>query len=299
MTRIIDPALAASNNVVRRVVAIGPFQHGCDMPTPITKNNVRVKGQGDRVIVLGHGFATDQRAWRFVAPAFEDHSRVVLFDHLGFGGSDIAAYDPLRHTRLEGFAQDLLDILDTLALREVVYVGHSAAGVIGLLASIAQPHRFSRLVLLGTSPRFVDEPPDYRGGFAAHEIESILDLMDRDQLGFAQTIAPLAMGDQSPPPLVDEFEQGLRRLDPVVARGFGRLAFGVDCRDRLPLVTRPVLVVQCRADSIVPVEVGRYLHAHLAGSRLVELDASGHCPHLSHPQQTLAAIAPFVEGTDA
>lgn len=249
-------------------------------------------------MVFGHGFGTDQRAWRFVAPAFASRRRVVLFDHIGSGRSDTSCYDERRHATLDGYAQDLVELLDALGLREVVYVGHSVGGVLGLLASIARPDLFARLALIGTSPRFVDDPPGYRGGFEAHEIESILDLMERDRLSFARTLAPLAMGAQSPPALVDDFSEGLMHLDPVVARRFGRLVFGLDRRDALARVTHPVLVLQCRHDRIVPCHVGHYLHEHLADSRLVELDASGHCPHLSHPEQTVAALAAFAGGVD-
>lgn len=269
------------------------------MTTAIARNNVRSWGGSGRAIVFGHGFGTDQRAWRFVTPAFEAAHQVVLFDHLGFGGSDITAYEETRHGTLDGYAQDLIDVLDALALREVVYVGHSIGGVLGLLASIARPALFRHLVLMGSSPRFVNDPPDYVGGFEAHEIEGILDLMERDQIAFAQTMAPLAMGTQGPAELVQDFSHGLQRLDPLVARRFGRLVFGLDRRAELARVTVPSLVLHCLHDSIAPIGVGRFLHQHLAGSRLLELDASGHCPHLSHPQLTIAALAEVVDAADA
>jgi sigma-B regulation protein RsbQ len=267
--------------------------------SPLEKNGVRVKGREGPALVFGNGFGTDQRAWRFVAPPFEASHRVVLFDHVGFGASDIARYDASRHSTLDGYAQDLVELIEALALRGVVYVGHSIGGVLGLLASIARPELFAQLVLLGSSPRFINDPPHYHGGFEAHEVESILALIERDQLTFAQSLAPLAMGTQSPAPLVDDFSAGLQRLDPLVARRFGRLVFGVDCRDRLAQVTVPALVLQCLHDSIAPRGVGQYLHRHLAGSTLVELDASGHCPHLSHPQQTLAVLGGLLGRPDA
>lgn len=265
---------------------------------PLEKNHVRVWGSGP-AIVFGHGFGTDQRAWRFVVPAFEAGHRIVLFDHLGFGGSSPGGYDAHRHGSLDGYALDLIELLDALALRDVVYVGHSIGGMLGLLASLERPDLFARLALIGSSPRFIDDPPDYAGGFAAHEIEDILDLMERDRLGFARTMAPLAMGPQSPAALVDDFGQGLQRMDPLVARRFGRLVFGLDRRAALPRVDRPTLVLQCLHDSIAPSDVGRYLHSRIPGSRLVELDASGHCPHLSHPQATIDALAGFIVGDDA
>lgn len=261
----------------------------------ISRNNVKISGQGSDTLVFGNGFGTDQRAWRFVAPHFGVSHRVVNFDHVGFGGSDRAAYSANRHGSLDGYALDLLDILDELGAGQVTYVGHSIAGIIGLLASIRQPQRFRRLVLIGSSPRFVNDPPDYVGGFNRDEIESILDAMERDQLAWSQTLAPIAMGGQSSDELTTEFGNGLSALDPYIARAFGRSVFLVDCRDQLPLVRVPALVAQCTQDSIVPRGVGAYLHEHLAGSSLREIDAAGHCPHLTHPEETIRVLEDYLE----
>jgi len=257
----------------------------------IHRNHVHVAGQGDEAVVFGHGFGTDQRAWRFVAPAFAATHRIVTFDHVGFGSSDRAAYAAARHGRLEGYAQDLLEVLDALDLQRCTYVGHSVGGVIGLLASISQAQRFQRLILLGTSPRFINDPPDYVGGFERSDIEGILDAMERDQLAWSDTLAPLAMGEQSPHELVHDFGNGLRALDPLIARAFGRAVFTVDVRDRMQQVTVPATIVQCTHDSIVPRSVGAWMQARLAGSTLCEIEGAGHCPHLTHPQQTIAWIA--------
>lgn len=261
--------------------------------SPLSKNNVTVRGEGS-ALVFGHGFGADQRAWRFVAPAFESTHRVVCFDHVGSGGSDLSAYAQDRHALLHGFALDLLDVLDALDLHDVVYVGHSVGGIIGLLASIEAPQRFRRLVLLGSSPRFVDDPPDYVGGFQRSEIEGVLELMERDQIAWAEALAPMAIDGETDPDLLEDFGRGLRQLDPLVARSFGRLAFGVDCRDQLGGVTVPALLIHCTHDSIVPRSVARYLHERLAGSRLEEIDGHGHCPHLSHPDRTIALISEYL-----
>lgn len=260
----------------------------------IRRNNVQVAGHGDAVVVLGNGFGTDRRAWRFVAPALAASRRVVTFDHVGFGGSQRAAYTPARHDTLRGYALDLIEILDALGLERVCYVGHSIGGVIGLLASIERPERFERLVLLGSSPRFVNDPPDYVGGFERADIDGILDAMERDQLAWSESLAPMAMGDQSSPELVHDFGNGLNALDPLIARSFARMVFLVDCRDRLAQVRVPALVAQCTRDAIVPREVGVYLHRQLAGSTLHEIDASGHCPHLTHPRETIDAISDYL-----
>lgn len=266
------------------------------MTAAISRNNVRVQGQGPATLVFGHGFGTDQRAWRHVAPAFAERSRVVTYDQMGFGGSSPVHYADARYRSLEGYALDLVDVLDAVGAERVSYVGHSIGGVIGLLAAIARPERFERLVLLGSSPCFVNHPPDYLGGFEREEIEGILDAMERDQLAWAQSLAPVAMGEQSSPSQVNDFENGLSAIDAQVARRFGSIVFHVDCRDRLAEVRTPALVVQCARDSLVPREVGAYLHRHLAGSTLQEIDAAGHCPHLTHPQETVALIARYLDG---
>lgn len=270
------------------------------MPGASSRNNVHVSGTGTQAIVFAHGFGTDQRAWRWVAPAFEARFKVVCFDHLGFGGSDLSAWRESRHGSLDGYAADLLEILDELALERVFYVGHSAGALIGLLASIAQPGRFARLALIGASPRFVDDPiAGYRGGFQAAEIAAILDLMERDQVAWAGTLAPLAVGDDAPPGLVDDFGSGLRQIDPLVARRFGRLVFGVDLRDSLPLVTVPSLLLHGRRDTLVPPEVALFLHRQLRGSALRWIDAHGHCPHMSHPQETATILDEYLSVGDA
>ncbi len=256
----------------------------------VDRNNVHIGGTGPKTLLFGHGFGTDQRAWRFVAPSFLNSHRIVTFDHVGFGGSDRTAYADTRYRTLEGYAVDLVEIVDELAEERVTYVGHSIGGVIGLLASLAAPERFERLVLVGSSPRFINDPPDYVGGFERADIEAILDAMESDQLAWSQSLAPVAMGEQSPPELVNEFGNTLSALDPLIARSFGRAVFTVDCRDRLPEVQVPTLVLQCTRDSIVPRSVGAYMRRHLQRSTLREIDASGHCPHLTHPTQTAAAI---------
>lgn len=266
----------------------------------LKSNNVHVSGRGEQAIVFAHGFGTDQSAWRWVAPAFEGRFTVVRFDHLGCGGSDLSAWREARHGSLDGYAADLLEILDALELPRVHYVGHSAGALIGLLASIAQPGRFARMALVGASPCFVDDPAaGYRGGFQAAEIDGILDLMERDQIAWAGALAPLALGADAPPALADDFGSGLRQIDPLVARRFGGLVFRADLREKLPLVTVPTLLLHCRRDSLVPPEVAGYLHRQLRGSVLRWIEAHGHCPHMSHPQQTTALLDEYLSLGDA
>ncbi len=261
----------------------------------VERHHARVAGTGAKTLVFSHGFGCDKTIWRFVAPAFEDRYRTLVFDHAG-NGESVDAWDPARHASLAGYAQDLLEVLDDAGLEEVVCVGHSIGSIIMMLAAIAQPHRFSKLFFLCPSPRFLNDPPDYRGGFERGDLEGLFQLMESNHFGWAQFLAPLAIGEQNPVALTREFEQSLRALEPRIAQHFARLVFHVDVRDRLQDVRSPSVIVQCQADSIVPVEVGRWMHRHLNGSELLELEASGHCPHVSHANDVIAIIRGRLDG---
>jgi sigma-B regulation protein RsbQ len=260
----------------------------------LRRNNVTVSGRaGAPPMVFAHGFGCDQGMWRHVAPAFEDTHRVVLFDHVGAGGSDLSAWDPARYRRLDGYAEDVLEILDALDLGPAVFVGHSVSGMIGALAASRRPELFERLVLVGPSPRYIDDE-GYRGGFSAAEIEELLETMDGNYLGWSQYIAPVIMGVPKRPELGQELAGSFCRTDPMIARQFARTTFLSDNRGDLERVTTPALVVQCRDDVIAPQEVGEYVHAHLRGSEFVLLDATGHCPNLSAPGQLVEAMKSYL-----
>lgn len=263
------------------------------LPALAQRHHLQVSGRGDEAMVFLHGFGADQKVWRFVAPAFEATHRVVLLDHLGCGRSDMAAYGP-RHDRLEAYADDVVSLVEAvvkaLGLQRVVLVGHSVGGVIAMMACVARPALFNRLVLVSTSPRFLDDPPAYQGGFQPADLQALFDLMHSDHFGWARTLAPMVVGEQGPQALAREFEAALCTLDARSAGRFARLAFYGDHRALLPRVHTPALVLHCQRDRIVPRAVARYLHDHLQGSRLVELDADGHCPQLSHPALTIEAI---------
>ncbi len=254
-----------------------------------TRNHRHLFGQGDPTLVFGHGFGSDQSSWRAVADAFAARHQVLLFDHVGFGGSDRLAHCDQRHSSLEGYALDLLDLLHDLPPRPVVYIGHSVGGVIGLLASLIEPARFQHLVLLNVSPHFIDEP-GYRGGFARREVAGLLAQMDVDYGAWVASLAPVAIGADNAPQHIEAFGLGLHALDPMIAARFARLAFYVDCRSRLAEVRCPTLILQSTQDSFAPVEVGDYLHRHIAGSTLQTLENSGHCPHITHPQLVVQAL---------
>ncbi|MDT7600806.1 MAG: sigma-B regulation protein RsbQ, partial [Pseudonocardiales bacterium] len=244
------------------------------------RNNVSIIGRDSGpVVVLAHGFGCDQNLWRLVAPALAEDFRVVLFDHVGAGHSDLSAWQPRRYATLSGYAEDVLAILRELDLREVVFVGHSVSAMIGVLAAIEEPERFAKLVLLTPSPRYIDEG-DYRGGFSEADIEELLDSLDSNYLGWSAAMAPVIMGNPERPELGQELANSFCRTDPVIARVFARTTFLADNRADLAKVTVPTLVIECTDDAIAPREVGAYVHAAIRDSRLVTLDAVGHCPQL-------------------
>ena len=259
-----------------------------------TRNNVTVSGIPDGPpMLLAHGFGCDQGMWRFVAPAFESTHRVVLFDHVGAGGSDLSAYDPTRYSTLGGYATDVLQIVEALELPPVVFVGHSVSAVIGMLAAAQRSDLFERLVLVGPSPRYIDDD-GYRGGFSREEIDELLETMDVNYLGWSANVAPMIMGVPERPELGEELTSSFCRTDPDIARRFARATFLSDNRDDLQRVRTPSLVVQCRNDAIAPLEVGQYVHRQLASSELVVLEATGHCPNLSAPDQLVGAMREYL-----
>jgi sigma-B regulation protein RsbQ len=260
----------------------------------LLRSNVTVSGQpGGQPMVFAHGFGCDQNMWRFVAPAFEDRYRVVLFDHIGAGKSDLSAYDPRRHSSLDGYADDVLEICAALELERAVFVGHSVSAMIGVLAAIREPDRFDRLVLIGPSPCYVDEG-DYVGGFSREDIDELLESLDSNYLGWSSAMAPVIMGNPDHPELAEELTNSFCATDPEIARQFARVTFLSDNRADLARLTVPALVMQCSQDAIAPRPVGEYVHREIPDSRFVDLDATGHCPNLSAPEETVAAIEAFL-----
>jgi sigma-B regulation protein RsbQ len=262
--------------------------------TAVTRNNVRITGVPDgQPMMFAHGFGCDQQMWRFVAPAFEDAHRVVLFDHVGAGGSDQSAFSVEKYADLRGYAGDVVEICRELDLHEVVFVGHSVSAMIGVLAATTEPDRFAKLVLVGPSPRYIDDG-DYVGGFSAEDIDDLLDSLDSNYLGWSKAMAPVIMGTPDRPELGEELTNSFCRTDPEIARHFARVTFLSDNRDDLPAVKVPTLVLQCSSDVIAPRSVGEYVHGAIPDSELVLLSATGHCPNLSAPEETVQAIRAFV-----
>ncbi len=244
-------------------------------------------------MLFAHGFGCDQNMWRFVTPAFESTHRIVLFDLVGAGGSDLTAFDPDRYSDLRGYADDLLEICQALDLQDVVFVGHSVSAMIGVLAATREPDRFSRLVLVGPSPRYINDG-EYVGGFTAEDIDGLLESLDSNYLGWSSAMAPVIMGNPDRPQLGTELTNSFCRTDPEIARHFAGVTFTSDNRSDLADVRVPTLVLQCSQDAIAPDVVGDYVHRQITGSTLVRLDATGHCPNLSAPEETVAAIETFL-----
>jgi sigma-B regulation protein RsbQ len=259
-----------------------------------TRNDVRVSGVSDgRPMVFAHGYGCDQNMWRFVTPDFEVDHQVVTFDHVGFGQSDLSAYDPEKYNSLRGYAADVVEILREFGLSDVVFVGHSVSAMIGVLAYREAPELFGALVMVGPSARYIDDG-EYVGGFSRQAISELLDALDANHLGWSATMAPVIMGNPDRPELADELTASFCRTDPDVARQFARVAFLSDNRTDLPHVAVPTVVLQCSEDVIAPEPAGRYVHEHIAGSVFTQLAATGHCPNLSAPEETTAAIRAFL-----
>jgi sigma-B regulation protein RsbQ len=255
---------------------------------------VHVSGNPDgRPIVFAHGFGCSQEMWRFVAPQFEDDYKVVLFDHVGAGGSDASAYDRGKYDSLHGYADDVLDILDELDLTDAVYVGHSVSSMIGVVASIHDPSRFGALVLVGPSPRYTSTD-GYEGAFSQADINGLLDTLDANYFGWSEVLAPVIAGNPEHPEVGEELTASFCSVDPVIASQFARVTFLSDNRRDLEKVTLPTLILQCSDDVIAPVQVGAYVHEHVPNSTLVHLSSKGHMPHLSDPDQLVGEIRAFL-----
>jgi sigma-B regulation protein RsbQ len=256
---------------------------------PIARHNVKLSGSEGPFMMFAHGFGCDQNMWRLVTPAFEQSHRIVLFDHIGCGHSDPAGYDADRYGSLDAYADDVIAIADAVGMRDGIFVGHSVSAMIGVLAARKRPELFSRLVLIGPSPCYINDG-EYRGGFERSDIEELLQFMDNNFLGWSAMLTPQIMGNPDRPELAQELNNSFCRSDPDIAKQFAKITFLSDNRGDLEGFAVPSLVLQCANDVIAPESVGRYVHERIAGSSLVNMKATGHCPNLSAPEETVAAI---------
>jgi sigma-B regulation protein RsbQ len=261
--------------------------------TVLRRHNVKTFGAGDRAMMFAHGFGCDQTMWEPVAQQFERDFKVILFDYLGHGQSDPSSYVRDRYVSLYGYADDVLAIGEALELRDAIFVGHSVSAMIGALASLKTPEMFSELVMVGPSPRYIDDD-GYRGGFSREQIDELLEFLADNHLGWSAAMAPAIAGNPDRPELGSRLENSFCRTDPAIARDFARATFLSDNRADLPAVRARTLVLQCSEDIIAPIEVGEYVHASLPESEFRLLNATGHCPNLSAPHEVTAAIRDFV-----
>ncbi|MBD0284010.1 MAG: alpha/beta hydrolase [Bacteroidota bacterium] len=257
------------------------------------RNNVKVFGNGTQPMLFAHGFGCDQNMWRFITPAFENDYKIILFDYVGAGKSDVRAYNPERYASLQGYAKDILEICEELQLSQVIFVGHSVSSMIGLLAAIEKPDYFERLIMVGPSPGYINDG-DYKGGFERKDIEDLLETMERNYIGWANFLAPAIMGNKDRPQLGEELTESFCSTDPIIARQFAEATFFSDNREDLKKVSIPSLILQCSEDIIAPPEVGAYLSKNLKNSTLRIMRATGHCPHMSEPEETITLMKEYL-----
>ncbi|MEB1805851.1 MAG: alpha/beta hydrolase [Bacillaceae bacterium] len=261
----------------------------------LSQSNVTVKGNGKRTIIFAPGFGCDQNMWRYVYPAFETDYQVILFDYIGTGQSDIQAYDPNKYNNLSAYAYDFVNICSSLDLKEAIFVGHSVGSTIGILASIQRPDLFKHLILIGPSPCYLNDPPKYAGGFEREDLLGLIDMMERNYIGWAKFFAPTVMSNPERPELTLELQESFCSTDPLVAKQFALATFFADNRKDLEKVKVPSLILQCANDVIAPIVVGEYVHNKLSDSTLKLMQATGHCPHVSHPEETIQLMKEYLQ----
>ena len=258
------------------------------------RNNVKEFGKGKQPMLFAHGFGCDQNMWRFITPAFENDYRIILFDYVGSGKSDLNYYNPERYSSLNGYAEDVLEICADLELKDAVFVGHSVSSMIGMLAAIKKPGVFSQLIFIGPSPCYLNLPPDYNGGFEKKDLEGLLETMASNYIGWANFLAPVIMKNSDRPELTEELRESFCSTDPTIARRFAEATFFSDNRKDLANCKTSVLVMQCSDDAIAPDAVGEFTHNNLPDSTFVKMEATGHCPHMSHPEETIALMKRYL-----
>lgn len=260
----------------------------------VRRNNIKTMGSGKQTLVLAHGFGCDQNMWRFVVPALARDFKVVLFDYVGSGHSELAAYNSQRYSSLEGYAQDIIEICDALALERVTLIGHSVSSMIGLIAAAESPRLFEHLIMICPSPCFLNKPPDYQGGFEQKDLEELMDLMDKNYIGWADYLAPILMGGSDDEALVGELSGSFCSTDPLIAKTFAKATFFSDCRHLLPEAKHPSLILQSQTDALAEVHIGEYMHALMPDSTLKVVPAEGHCLHMTHPEEVVHEIQRYL-----
>lgn len=263
------------------------------MQSVLKRNNVNVRGNGDKVLVLAHGFGCDQNSWQFIINAFEDDYKIVLFDYVGAGKSDLSAYNSERYSTLDGYAKDIIEICTELNITNAIFVGHSVSSMIGVLAAIQEPSLFEKLIFIGPSPRYINDT-DYVGGFERKDLEGLFESMESNYLGWSGSLAPAIMGNAHRPELGEFLTNSFCATDPEIAKEFARVTFFSDNRNDLKKLKAKSLTLQCKDDIIAPFSVGEYVNKNTPGNSMLIMEATGHCPHISAPAETIQAIKTFI-----
>lgn len=256
----------------------------------IRRHNITILGEGKHTLIFGHGFGCDQEIWRYVAPAFLTGHKVVLFDYMGCGKSDLRAYDAQRYSNLQAYADDLIELCEALNLKNVYFVGHSVSGAIAMLASIQRPELFQKIIAIGPSPHYLNEPPDYFGGFDSSDISTMLEMMERNYFEWTEYLAPVVIGNTGDENNVNELKRSFLRSDPFISKKFAMVTFYCDIRQHLKYITAPVTILYCLEDVVVPIEVIKFLESNIPNCKVIELDASGHYPQLINPDSVIQAV---------
>jgi sigma-B regulation protein RsbQ len=264
------------------------------MQTVLKRHNVKIIGSGDKVMLLAHGFGCDQNSWKFIVDAFASEYKLVLFDYVGAGQSDVSAYDKEKYSSLDGYADDVIEIIEELNLEKVIFVGHSVSSMIGVLAAVKKPQYFHKLIFVGPSPRYLNDI-EYQGGFEREDLEGLFESMESNYLGWSAAMAPAIMGNPDKPEFGEFLTNSFCSTDPDIAREFARVTFFSDNRADLKNLKVDSLTLQCREDIIAPLCVGDYVKQNTPGNTLYVMEATGHCPHISAPEETIRAIKAYIE----
>lgn len=263
------------------------------MEVVLKRNNVKISGKGSKVIVFAHGFGCDQNAWKYISNSFIEDYKIVLFDFVGAGESDLSAYDPKKYASLQGYVNDLIEIGETLSINKATFIGHSVGCMIGSLAAIQKPDLFEQLIFIGPSPCYISNG-DYKSGFDKETIDSLMEVMEEDYISWSKALAPEIMNKNNGEELSTELTETFCSIDPEIGKQFARVTFLSDNRKDLPLIPAKSLTIQCSDDIIAPLSVGQYIKEHTPGNTLKILEAQGHCPHMSHPEETVQLIKEFL-----
>lgn len=258
------------------------------------KNNVKLVGKLDGpTIIFAHGFGTDQNAWTKVSEAFLANYRVILFDNVGGGASDPEAFSPNKYNSLEAYVDDLINICTDYEVKNAIMVGHSVSGMISLLTAIKRPDFFSKLILVGASPRYLNDV-DYVGGFEQQDLDALFDTMANNYFAWVSGFSAAAMGNPDKPQLAESFASTLKVIRPDIAQSVARVIFQSDYREELPKLDKKTLIIQAKEDIAVPIEVAEFLNKQIANSKLTVIEAYGHFPHISAPQEVINEIEQFI-----